>query len=291
MIPTSFSIVKIKGIEIRLHFSWVLIYLLVVLSLRLEYFENYSQSIGSRDLWLLSVITALCFFSCLLLHELSHSLVARRHGIPIHRITMFIFGGVAHLSSQPRNPAGEVRMTIAGPLASFAIAGILFLMRIALSDYAGLSFDLVTYYLMIANVAVGIFNLLPGFPLDGGRLLRASLWRLTGDFLKATRIASVMGRIIGLALVFVGVAIATATEEIGFLWLAFIGAFLERLAVLSARREIERYNATTWRLAPIPPYWQKEGKPFISGWFSISSDGHLLDHEGGGTDSSKEPEV
>ncbi|MGQ9604091.1 MAG: site-2 protease family protein [bacterium] len=292
MIWTSFSPIKIKGIEIRIHLSWVLIYLLVVWSLRIEYFGNYSESLGSLTLWFLSALSALIFFLCLLIHELSHSLTARRHGIPIDRITMFIFGGVAHLSSQPSNPSGEVKMTIAGPAASFALAGVGFLIRMAFSKHGVLPFDLVIDYLILANVAVGLFNLLPGFPLDGGRLFRALLWKLTGNFVKATRIASIMGRVIGLALVFVGVTIATAKAEIGFLWLAFVGTFLERLALVSAMLEIRRYVTISTHPTLILSGWHKEGgNCYAQSWFSLSGDGHLLDQDGRRSDSSEKPEV
>lgn len=292
MIPTSLRLTKIKGIEIRLNLSWILIYLLVVWALRSEYFGRYSEVLGHASLWTISIVSALLFFICLLVHELSHSLVAQHQGIPIHAITMFIFGGVAHLGSYPSSPSKEIKMTIAGPAASFSLAGIFFFFSWILSKHDGKTIGLIIDYLAVANLAVGVFNLLPGFPLDGGRLLRATIWAATNNFLRATRIASISGRIIGLILVFTGVTLATATKEFGFLWLGFVGAFLERLAVVSAVREIRRYMAMSPWQASVFPVWS-QAKDFwqTHGWFSVTSDGHLIDEKSRGTNSSEEPEV
>jgi Zn-dependent protease len=238
MVPgASLRLGKIKSIEISVNITWLVIFGLLVYWLKTGYVVENAPMMGSTLAWIVSALGALVLFGSVLAHELSHSLVALKHGLPIRSITLFIFGGVARMEREPRTPGVEFRMAIAGPLASLAIAaGFGFLRFVVLRGNAQSVAGLVTEYATYANLVLACFNLVPGFPLDGGRVLRALLWKVTGDFVRSTTVAATIGRIFGLVLVFTGVTIAVAAAAPGFLWLALIGTFLERLAYLSARR-------------------------------------------------------
>jgi Zn-dependent protease/CBS domain-containing protein len=221
---------RIFGIDIRIHWSWLAIFFLLLWWLAEGFFDDvgaYSHW-SAIERWVASGITTILFFVSILLHELSHSLVARRLGLPVHSITLFIFGGVSSLSQEPDSPGQEFKMAIVGPLMSFAL-GIL-AAAIAAGLWAGGLDDTVpgavAAYLAFINIAVGIFNMLPGYPLDGGRVLRASLWARTNSMLRATRWASRVGTIIAFGLMALGVLSALAGNWLGGVWFIVIGWFL-----------------------------------------------------------------
>jgi Zn-dependent protease len=228
---------KVGPIEVDVNVTWLAIFALLVYWLRVGYMAETAPHLTGALAWVMSVVGALLLFISVLAHELSHSFIALKNGLSIRRITLFIFGGVAHMDSEPRSPGVEFRMAIAGPVASLVIASLCALVRFGLLRGAAKSAGAVILeYAFYANLALACFNLVPGFPLDGGRVLRAFLWRVTRDFTKSTIAASVVGRVFGLFMVFVGVTLAVATGMAAFLWPALVGIFLERLAFLSARR-------------------------------------------------------
>jgi len=185
--------------------------------------------------WLMALVSAIAFFSSILVHELAHSVVARRQGLDVERITLFIFGGVSQIAGEPRRPLNEFVMAIVGPLASLALGGVLFGLWVLGGSSDSDPFWIVIQWLLFMNLVVGIFNLVPAFPMDGGRIFRSGLWGLSGDFLSATRWASFLGRAFGYGMMFVGgLAIF---GRIGFLgswesgiWLAILGIYLESAA-------------------------------------------------------------
>jgi len=203
--------------------SWVVIAVLVTWAFFADLwtFDRDASVVAAA---LVAVAGSLAFFGSVLVHELSHSLVALRRNIPVQRIRLFVFGGVSEIEQDATTPGDEFTMTIAGPLASFALGGVFYLLALAL-PYGGL-IDRMTATLAVINVALGVFNLLPGFPLDGGRVLRSIVWRVTGDFDRATRVAVWGGRIVALALAGAGVYVLVATRNPFGLWYLFIGWFL-----------------------------------------------------------------
>ena len=221
----------ILGIPIDLNYSWFIIFFLITWTLAQGYFPNVVPFAPVYVYWTLSAAVALLFFVSLLAHELSHSIVAMNHGLPINGITLFLFGGVAKMDEEPKTPAVEFKMAVAGPLCSmglsivfYLIGRIFFLLKfpaliVAASDY-----------LSFINLAVGIFNLIPGFPLDGGRILRAALWNLFGDMKKATRIASSFGKGFAYLLMGLGLLYLFYGVVVSGIWLILIGFFLQEAA-------------------------------------------------------------
>jgi len=219
---------KIRGIPIGLHSSWFLIFGLLTWSLAMGYFPEEYPALPLAAHWLLGGLTSLLFFGSVLVHELGHSLIALRNSIPVRRITLFIFGGVAQIEKEPNSPGVEFRIAIAGPLASLALAllfEVLYLLDQSIPYLAAPSI-----YLARINFMLAAFNMIPGFPLDGGRVLRALVWRFTGSFHRATRVAGSTGQLVALG--FIGVGVYTIFNGALFngLWLAFIGWFLQNAA-------------------------------------------------------------
>ncbi len=233
----SIRIGKIGPIEIYINATWLIVFGLLIYWLRSGYIAESAPDLDAGTSWAISAISAVLLFASVLVHELSHSFVGLRYGLPIRKITLFIFGGVAHMEAEPKSPGVEFRMALAGPGASIIIAAAAGVARFVLFDFAPESpTGLVLQYVTYANAMLAAFNLVPGFPLDGGRVLRAVLWKVTGNFVKATRAAASAGRVFGLTLVFIGVTMSVAWEAPGFLWLAFIGTFIERLAYFGSYR-------------------------------------------------------
>jgi Zn-dependent protease/predicted transcriptional regulator len=219
---------KVLGFEISIDWSWLLIFFLVVFTLSSGYFPSLRQNFGVTTNWMLGVAAALLLFASVLVHELSHSVVARRNGIEVKGITLFIFGGVSQTADEPQSATEEFWMSIVGPVTSFALAvffGVLEFIGIN-SHWPGAVVALVGYLAMI-NFFLGVFNLVPGFPLDGGRVLRSIIWGASGNLTKATRWASYSGQAFGYLLMAVGFFNMVALGAmIGGLWLIFIGWFL-----------------------------------------------------------------
>jgi len=225
---------KIFGIQIRIDYSWFIIFLLITWSLGSHYFPYYYPGWQSLTYWIVALSTCLIFFACVLAHELSHSLVSKAHGTPVRDITLFIFGGVAQIVSEPEKPGKEFLMAFAGPLVSIAIAilfrFVVFVIRSPLHPISALA-----YWLSRINLILAIFNLVPGFPLDGGRLLRAVVWKITGNFRKATRVASGAGQFVAFLLIFFGMFMFFTGRFFNGIWFVFIGWFLNNAAERSYR--------------------------------------------------------
>lgn len=230
---------RIFGIEIGLHYSWLFIALLILLSLR-SHFQQANPQWSDGVAWFSAFITAFLFFASLLAHEMSHSLVARARGLPVRSITLFALGGVSRIEKEPSTAKTEFLMAVVGPVSSFLI-GVFFL-ALAL----GLEWTPATtpasppvamlVWLGYINVALAVFNMLPGFPLDGGRILRAVIWQLTGDGPRSTRVAARVGQFVAVGLIAVGIVTFFAGGGFGGVWMAIIGWFLLDAARASRAR-------------------------------------------------------
>jgi len=183
----------------------------------------------------LGFITSILFLISILLHELMHSIVAQREGIPVHSITLFILGGVSQMTKEPEKPGDEFRMALAGPLSSLVLGGIFYGLWY-LSRESNTYIATVTSWMGFINVSLGVFNLIPGFPLDGGRVLRAILWWLTNNLRRATKIASTIGRGVGYLFIFGGIYLIFTANWLQGVWIILIGWFLENAAVGSYRQ-------------------------------------------------------
>lgn len=222
---------EIFGFEVKLDASWFFLALLVSWSLAQGYFPALYEGLPKQIYWSMGVFGAIGIFFSIIFHELSHSLVARRYGMTIRGITLFIFGGVAEMASEPPNPRAEFMMAIAGPIASFVLAAIFYgLLQVVETAGAGEAFLGVVRYLSMVNMLLAVFNLIPAFPLDGGRMLRAALWHRSGDLSRATKIASKAGTIFGITLMMLGVVSMATGNFVGGLWWILIGLFVQTAA-------------------------------------------------------------
>jgi Zn-dependent protease/predicted transcriptional regulator len=250
---------KIFGITIRIDWSWLFIVLLVTWNLSILFgglHPNWSLAL----IWGTAVVAALLFFASVLAHELAHSLVARSQGVPVRSITLFLFGGVSNIQRDPSSPGAEFLLTIVGPITSIVL-GVIFALLAGVS--AGSSVTSASFYsrtgaaarlsplstlllwLGPINILVGVFNLIPGFPLDGGRLVRSILWAITNNLRLATRWASWLGQLIAWLMIAVGIAMIfginvpfLGTGFVSGLWLAFIGWFLNTASAQSYRQVV-----------------------------------------------------
>lgn len=237
-----FRLGSVFGFEIRVDYSWFVIFFLILWTLSLGFFPATYPGLAPGAHMAMGLAATLLFFASLLGHELSHSLVARSRGIPIEGITLFIFGGMAHTRMEAEDPRDEFFIAGVGPLSSLVLAG-LFLAVAALGRGLGWPVPVtgVAQYLGVINVALAVFNLLPGFPLDGGRLFRAIAWKATGDLTKATRWATTGGKALGYALMLVGIIeFFLLPGGLGGLWLVFIGWFVRTAADASFRQHLLR---------------------------------------------------
>ncbi len=224
----SLKIGRIFGIQIGIHISWLIIAFLVTYTLAVVQFPETYRGWTQAEYWIVGAATALLFFVSVLVHEVSHALVAQRLGVRVRDITLFVFGGAAHIESDARRPRDEALIAVVGPLSSLILGGLLAALGLAITHP---QLGAVVGWLAGINVALAIFNLIPGFPMDGGRILRAALWAIRRDSLKATRTAALVGRTFGYLLIALGVI--TALEGSGLLggvWLALIGWFLSNAA-------------------------------------------------------------
>ncbi|MBC7103735.1 MAG: site-2 protease family protein [Parvibaculum sp.] len=218
---------RLAGFDVMLDLSWVFIALLVSWTLATGYFPGIYPGLEPLTYWSMGIVGAAGLFLSIILHELSHSLVARRFDIPITGITLFIFGGVAHMAKEPPTARSEFLMAIAGPIASLVLSGFFYLMAsAALAAGLGDTVAGVAGYLALINLIVAVFNMVPAFPLDGGRVYRAWLWGKLGDLNEATRRASAAGQTFGLILIALGVVSLFSGNVIGGLWWGLIGLFL-----------------------------------------------------------------
>ncbi len=221
---------KVAGIQISFDYSWFIIFALVLFALSEGYFPRYYPGHLTQTYWLAGIIATLLFFGSVVFHELAHSLVAIRTGIQISEITLFIFGGVSKITEEPQDPVTELKVAVVGPLSSFGLALVFWVIE---GIFGGLGLSLLTgvfSYLAWINLALGFFNLIPGFPLDGGRVFRALYWWKTGSLTRATRLAADLGKGFAVALMVWGGLSIFLGDLIGGLWFIFIGMFLRGLS-------------------------------------------------------------
>lgn len=228
---------RVAGIDIQVHWSWFFVLVLLTWSLSEGLFREEHPDWRRVSAWLAGTATSLLLFGSILLHELSHSIVARRLGLGVRSITLFIFGGVSSLAEEPAEPADEFWIAIVGPATSFLLAGLFALAGFALW---GTGADTAAFYLAAINLTLGVFNLLPGFPLDGGRILRAGVWNRSGSLLEATRVASWSGSALGFVLMAAGVVLALAGGLLSGIWFVVIGWFLRSQADASYAHALTR---------------------------------------------------
>jgi Zn-dependent protease/predicted transcriptional regulator len=220
---------KIFGIQIGLHYSWLLIAVLVVLSLAGQ-FTATNPRWGATVIWGMAILTALLFFAAIVVHELSHAVIAKAHGLPVRSITLFALGGVAQIEKEASDAKTEFWMGIAGPITS-ALIGLM-----CLGIAAGIGWTpsrdhqspwtAMLGWLGVINIALAVFNMIPGFPLDGGRVLRAIIWWITGNVARATRVATAIGQFVAFAFIIFGLIRFFGGAGFAGLWLTFIGWFL-----------------------------------------------------------------
>lgn len=226
---------RVLGIPIRLDYTWFLIFILFTWLLASGYYPPRFPEWTRATYWIVGFFSALLLFVSVLLHELGHSWVALRTGIPIRSITLFLFGGVAQMSREPPDAETEFKMAIAGPLTSFLLAIVFFAFAQVLSPVLGALFGLIAWL----NLFLALFNLVPGFPLDGGRVLRAFLWKRRGDLVWATRISSRAGKVVALTLMILGF-LRIVTGDLGGIWFILIGLFLLQAAEAGYRQVLFR---------------------------------------------------
>lgn len=222
------------GFEVRLDWTWFFLAILVAWTLAVGYFPVAFKGLSITTYWIMGIFGAVGLFLSIILHELSHSLVGRYYGLPIAGIKLFIFGGVAEMSDEPPSPKAEFFMAIVGPIFSIVL-GIFFnfLFQVGLQARWPIPINGVLHYLGIINFMVGIFNLFPGFPLDGGRVLRSLLWWWKKDLKWATKVASYGGTGMGYGLIFFGILLFIRGSFIGGLWLFLIGFFILQISKMS----------------------------------------------------------
>jgi Zn-dependent protease/CBS domain-containing protein len=232
---------KLAGFQIALDWSWLILAVLITWTLASGVFPFYYPGLTPAAYWSMGVIAALGLFGSIILHELGHATVARRYGLPIRRITLFIFGGVAEMEAEPERPAAEFWVAIAGPIVSFLV-GLVFwlLLQGAAGAGAGVSVAGVLGYLATINIILAVFNLVPAFPLDGGRILRAALWYWKGSLRWATGVSSTIGGAFGILLIVLGVYRVLIGDFVGGMWWFLIGLFVRFAAQMSYQQVLVR---------------------------------------------------
>ena len=227
MISRRVKLFSLAGFKVQADISWVFLAGFITWSLATGFFPSYYRFLNIPTYWIMGIIGALGLFSSIIIHELSHSLVARKYGLPIEGITLFIFGGVAHMTREPPSPKAEFYMAAAGPAASLCVAGLFFgAHRLGINQGLPPAVSGVLAYLWVINLALALFNLVPAFPLDGGRILRSALWKWKGNIRWATRIASYFGIGFGVLLMAYGLYTMIRGGVFNGLWYIMIGLFL-----------------------------------------------------------------
>ncbi len=237
----SFRIIRIAGFDIRVHYTWLFAFVLVTWTLAQGFFPLSYPGWDAPTYWATAAVAALLLFASVLVHEVAHSIVARLRGIGVRDITLFIFGGVSNVEEEAKDAWDELRISAVGPLTSMALAGVFY----GLSQITGPRNDplaAIADYLALVNLMVAAFNLLPGFPLDGGRVLRSLIWMGTKDFVRATRVATMVGQVFAFLFIIGGVFLALSGNFLNGIWIAFIGWFLNSAADAS-RRDVETREA------------------------------------------------
>ena len=229
---------RILGISVDLDYSWFLIVGLFTWMLAVSYFPVESPGAGAGQDWAMGFVAAVMLFVCVLVHELGHSVMAQLYGLRVPRITLFLFGGVSQIAAEPGTPGQEFWISAIGPMVSFALAAFFWEIEPLLAPVS--PWDGVAACLALMNLVLAIFNLIPGFPLDGGRVLRAILWKTTGSWRKATAAAAITGRFVGFLMIAFGIWQIFRGALIDGLWTAFIGWYLESAAGSQLQMETTR---------------------------------------------------
>jgi Zn-dependent protease/CBS domain-containing protein len=233
MVRSTFPLFRVRGIEVGVHISWLIVFGLVTWSLATGFLPEVLPGIAPIEAWIIGAVAAILLFASVLLHELAHSFVAISRGLPVHSITLFLFGGVSNLTAESKDPRTEFLISIVGPLTSFVIAGVAYaLLQVPLDDRIAV----VLGYLVVVNALLGAFNLIPGFPLDGGRVLRSIIWKATGNVRRATEVAAAIGQLVGFVFVAWGIFRFFGGDLLGGLWTAAIGLFLQNAAGSSVQQ-------------------------------------------------------
>jgi Zn-dependent protease/predicted transcriptional regulator len=257
---SSFTIGRIAGIEIGVHWSWLFIFVLITWSFAQGLLEHYFPEWSEGRRWAMGAIVALIFFASLLLHELSHSLLARARGIPVKGITLYLFGGVSNLGREPQSAREEFMIAIVGPLTSLALGAVFAILWAVLRPSAP-GGAAIAGYLAFINGALAAFNLLPGFPLDGGRVFRSIIWARNRDILRATRTAARVAEYVAYGLMVAGAAQILFYNFVGGVWTILIGIFLRGASAASYQQLLEQktlQGVTAGEVAstaydPVPP--------------------------------------
>jgi Zn-dependent protease/CBS domain-containing protein len=260
MFGTSWRVARIAGIEVRIDSSWAVIALLITYSMYLRVTLVYPDT-PTGEAVALGILGAVLFFGSVLVHELAHALVSQARGIRVQDITLFLFGGATRARVESRGPTDEFLIAVVGPLTSGALAVLFGIIASVGRDVLPTPLAGTFGYLAWVNLLLAVFNLIPGFPLDGGRVLRSAIWRATGSFARATRIASMSGQAVGWLLVALGVVSLLAGNLAGGIWFAFIGWFLVQAARASYQelqlrhmlRGVEAEDVMARDLLRIPP--------------------------------------
>lgn len=234
MFRTNIRLFKAFGIPIELNITWFIVFALVAWSLVSLYFPTNYPGYSVTSHWIMGIVAALLLFTSVVLHELGHSYVAKTHGVPIRRITLFLFGGVSQLAKESADPVTEIKIAAAGPGVSFVLMAIFGACYVLGSRGHVLTAAVpVLKYLAYVNGILGAFNLIPGFPLDGGRLLRAGIWKATGDLRRSTYVATRVGSIVGIGFIALGFLSVFRGQFVYGLWMVMIGFFLRQAAEAS----------------------------------------------------------
>lgn len=223
--PGSLRLGRIAGFDIYINFSWLIILVLLTFSLATGWFPRLYPGWSRGTYWILGLLSALLLFVSVLLHELGHSFVARARGLLVKNITLFIFGGVSNIEQEPQSAGVEFQMAFVGPLISILIGIISYLLLLPLRGSRS-PVEAVLGYLAVSNILLGLGNLIPGFPLDGGRVLRSIIWAITGNFRTATRITTIVGQLIAYGFILLGIWLFFGGDILDGIWFGFIGWFL-----------------------------------------------------------------
>ncbi|MEO8286896.1 MAG: site-2 protease family protein [Chloroflexota bacterium] len=259
------KIARIGGIDIKLHWSWALILLLVTYQLGAGYFPVMIPDESALFYWVLGLLASILFFVSVLLHELSHSFMARARGYKVNDIVLFIFGGVSNIDEEPKKASDEFLIAVVGPLTSLLIAAVCFGLLLIITPpvrRAGAGAAATLQYLALINALLGLFNMIPGFPLDGGRVLRSIVWGINHNYQTATRIAGSIGQLVAYGFIFWGLYQTFFSGDFSGLWIAFIGWFLLNAAQQSvsgvAMKEAFRGATVGQAMEAAPPTIQPQ---------------------------------
>jgi len=249
MMANSFRLFTIAGIEVGVHISWLVIFALVTWSLASSYFPAVLPRSDQVDRWALGAVAAVLLFASVLIHELAHSFVAKARGLEARSITLFIFGGVSSLSGETKRPSTEFVVAIVGPLTSLVLSGIAYLVAVAAPG--GSAVEAIASYLALINMLLGLFNLIPGFPLDGGRVLRAIIWQVTRDSRRSTELATAVGRLVAWGFLLWGFWRVLNGDVFGGIWIAAIGWFLQNAASASLEQAVAEQRLRRLRVGDV----------------------------------------